>query len=278
MRPAEDRPDLTNSLVVERNDGLLVVDAQPTPQAARELLAAIAGLSTNPVRYLVISHPPAESAGGISAFPQSTLVAGSEGCKWLLDDPEFDFGAEARLLSKKPDEWQPPQRIAPTLVVSARTLLDDPKHPVELNPLQHAHTAGDMLIDFPKAEIIYAGALVPLDRNPYSEDADIGGWLNALNRISRMKPVLVVPLRGEAVDPAEMRLRRDDFAWLRGQVEECFINGINPYRMPQHILALPDAAKHFDIAAEPSFLEGMIMRSVEEGIAQRKKRGIWEEE
>jgi hypothetical protein len=135
-----------------------------------------------------------------------------------------------------------------------------------------------MLVVLPKANVIYAGALLPIDRNPYSEDADIGGWLTALNRISRMRPALVVPLRGEAVEPVELRRCRDGFAWLRGQVEECFINQVNPHRMPHHILALPDAAKHFNLEAEPSFLEGMILRSAMEGVEHRKKRGQWDEE
>jgi glyoxylase-like metal-dependent hydrolase (beta-lactamase superfamily II) len=278
IRPAHGRPDLANSLVVERDDGLLVVDAQPTPGAAGLLLAAIARLSPKPVRYLVISHPHSESAGGASAFPDSTLIAASEACRLLIDDAEFDFGAESRLLSGNKGEWQPPERVAPTLVVTATTTLDDPNNPVEMNPLQPAHTAGDMLIVLPKANIVYAGALLPLDRNPYAEDADIGGWLNALNRISRMAPELVVPLRGPAVDPVELRRRRDGFAWLRGQVEECFINQINPHRMPHHILALPDASKHFDLEAEPSFLEGVVMKSAMEGVEHRKKRGVWEEE
>ncbi len=277
MRPADDRTDLTNSLVIDRKDGLLVVDSQPTPAAAGELLAAIASLSPKEVRYLAISHPHSESAGGASAFPDSTLIAASEVCKSLLDDAEFDFGAEVRERFEKPEEWKPPERVAPTLVVTARTTLDDPSNPVELSPLQHAHTAGDMLIVLPKADIVYAGSLLPLDRNPYSEDADIGGWVKALNRIAGMAPALVVPLRGPAVEPMELRRRRDGFAWLRGQVEECFINQINPHRMPQHILALPDAAKYFDLEAEPSFLEGMVMRSAEEGIEHRRKRGVWEE-
>lgn len=278
MRPADGRPDLANSLVIERDDGLLVVDAQPTPGAARALLAAIAQVSAKPVRYLVISHPHSESAGGASAFPESTLIAGSESCKELLDDPEFDFGAEAKLLSGQKGEWQSPQRVAPKLVVTAKTTLDDPNNPVELSPLQPAHSGGDMLIVLPKAGIVYAGALLPLDRNPYSEDADIGGWVNALNFISRMTPVLVVPLRGPAVEPVELRRRRDGFAWLRGQVEECFINQMNPHRMPQHILALPEVTKYFDTEAEPSFLEGMVMRSADEGVENRRKRGAWEEE
>src|SRR6187455_3658324 len=56
----------TNSIVVERKDGLLVIDAQPSPEAGRALLAAIAKISKQPVRYLVLTHPHADAAGGAS--------------------------------------------------------------------------------------------------------------------------------------------------------------------------------------------------------------------
>src|SRR5437773_9358124 len=48
-----------NSLVVERADGVLVVDAQPTPAAAKALLGAIAADVKKPVRYLILTHPHA---------------------------------------------------------------------------------------------------------------------------------------------------------------------------------------------------------------------------
>src|SRR6185503_15148986 len=86
FRPADPSSARSNSLVVVRQDGLLVVDAQPTPEAARELLAAARSVSSLPVRYLVLTHPHAEAAGGASAFPDSTLVIGSAGCRFAMTD------------------------------------------------------------------------------------------------------------------------------------------------------------------------------------------------
>ena len=77
LRPVAARPELSNSLIVEREDGLLVVGPQASTSGAGELLQVIASISDKPVRYLVLTHAHAESVGGAAAFPESTLVIGS---------------------------------------------------------------------------------------------------------------------------------------------------------------------------------------------------------
>ena len=78
FRAPEHPASHTNSLVIERKAGLLVVESQPSPAAARQLLRAIAAVSTKPVQYLLLTHAHVESTGGAAAFPESTLVISSK--------------------------------------------------------------------------------------------------------------------------------------------------------------------------------------------------------
>jgi glyoxylase-like metal-dependent hydrolase (beta-lactamase superfamily II) len=277
MRAAAGRQDLSNSLVVEQQDGLLIVDAQPTPAAARELLEAVGKISSKPVRYLVYSKPQAEAVGGASAFPESVLTIASDGCAAALEDPAYDFSLQLRLRVGNPEGWEPPARRSPTLVIAAQTTLVDAVNSVRLFPIGHAQTEGDMLVLLPDEKIVYAGSLLTLDRNPFAADANVGGWLNALNRIATLAPNLVLPARGAAVEARIVRERRDSLAWLRGQVEKSFADKVNPARMPEQILSLPDAATYFDLEAEPSFAAGLVERAIAEAIGQRRKRGLWQE-
>jgi len=116
VRPADPSDPLrTNALLVQRDDGPLVVESQPTEAAAREMLAAIRAVEPRPVRYLVLSHAHAESSGGAGAFPAETLVIASRRARVALEDPGFDTGAEARARSAA---WRPPERPRlPTLVL-----------------------------------------------------------------------------------------------------------------------------------------------------------------
>lgn len=271
LEPRADRADLSNSLVVEREDGLLVVEAQATEAAARELLAAVATLGTKPVRYLVLTHAHAESAGGAAAFPAATLVIGTVGTRDALRDPAFDFGAEAR---GRAPAWGAPSRRPPELVLHARTELEDPVNEVELLPLGHSHTAGDLLVFLPNQNVYFAGALTFPDGNPYGVGANVGGWLSTLNYLVKSGAALFIPLRGEPLDARGVRRSRDAFAWLRGQVELGFIEQVTPERIPGWVLESEDLASHFDTAASPSFLRGLIEQVVEEALQQRRKRGL----
>ena len=83
-----------NSLVVDRADGLLVVDGQPSPEAAKALLAQLAKASKKPVRYLILTHAHVEASGGASAFAPATLVVAS-GQRGRADGRRaYDAGAE----------------------------------------------------------------------------------------------------------------------------------------------------------------------------------------
>jgi len=268
-------PERTNSLVVERQDGLLVVEAQPSPAAARELLSAIGELSSQPVRYLVLSHPHAEAVGGASAFPESTLLIGSMGCHEALQDPEYDFDAEVRARAPDPDHWEAPARRLPVLILRGSTLLDDPQTPVELQPVRHSHTSGDLVVAFPNNDILYMGPLLFPDGNPYAEGGHIGGWLGVLNQVSATKPAdRLVPLRGPVVDILTLRRNRDGLAWLRGHVQEGFVDRVKPEAIPARVLDNPGVADYFNPEASPFFLSGVLRQVVEEAIYERRKRGL----
>ncbi|HXV76419.1 MAG TPA: MBL fold metallo-hydrolase [Candidatus Polarisedimenticolaceae bacterium] len=267
MRPAGGRSDLANSLLVVRHDGLLVVDAQATPEAARELLAAIAAVSRAPIRYLVLSHAHAEAAGGASAFPESTLVIASTRARDALGDPEWDFAAELDGGMTGADARKP------VLVLQARTELDDPQNRIEIFPLGHAHTNTDLFVVVPRANLIYAGAVL-FDRQPYARDADVGGWLAALNYLTKLRPAIVVPLHGEPTDVSGVRKARESLAWLRGRVELGFIDGIAPERIPDRVLADEEFDDYFGANVSSSVARGLIEQAVAEAIEQRRKRGI----
>ena len=274
LRPTANRPDLSNSLVVDREDGLLVVGAQASVASAKELLDAIGTLGAKPIRYLVLTHAHAESAGGASAFPVSTLVIGTVGARDSLRDPSFDFGAEVRLRSSNPREWEAPARRLPGLVVHARTELEDPVNEVELLPQGHAHSRSDMMVLLPNQNILYCGALLFPDRNPYGGEADVGGWLSTLHHIAKLNPALAIPLRGEPLDARRVRVERDALAWLRGQIDMGFVDRIAPERMTDWVLESDDLSRHFEVDASPSFVRTVIDRALEEAIGERKKRGL----
>lgn len=263
-----------NSLVVERRDGLLVVDAQPTVEGARALLGAIAKSSKLPVRYLVLTHPHADAAGGASAFPATTLLVASAGARDRLADPQYDFGAEARRRAPDPGAWNEPARPVPVLVSDGPLTLDDPDRRVVVYPLPRAHSPGNLWVEIPQAKILAVGDLVVADRNPYAGDASINGWIALLNDLARMEEATIVPLVGPPVDLAVVRHLRDSFAWARGRIHKGFVDVEPPDQIVERAIADPKSATWFDFAARPSFAKTVFDRVMAETLEERRKRGL----
>jgi glyoxylase-like metal-dependent hydrolase (beta-lactamase superfamily II) len=273
-RPDDGDYTRTNSLVVERSDGLLVVDSQPSPEAARELLAEIGRRHDAPVRYLAYSHDHTESVGGGSAFPAETLVVASEGTQARLEDPEADLGAEVRARAEDPSAWTEPQRRNAVLLVRGAAVLDDPVHPVEFLVLgRKAHSAGDMMLKMAHVELYHVGGLLFTDGNPYGRDANVGYWLGALNHLISDRPKFVVGMRGPALGRKDLIPQRDILAWLRGQAEAGFRKMLPLNRIEDEVLASDGIRERLDMDAEPCFADTVIHVIVEESADERRKRG-----
>lgn len=263
-----------NSLVVERADGLLVVDAQPSPEAARALLGALAKTLKKPVRYLVLSHGHVESWGGASAFPKDTLVAGSSEARARLEDAGADAGAECRARAGDPAAWLEPERVLPVLHASGPFTLDDPVHKVVIYPLPHAHSRGDVWVDVVGTGVMAVGGVVVDDRNPYAADADVRGWISALNDLVRSDLKAVVPCAGRVLGVSDVRKLRDSLAWARGRVQQAFTDLVPQEAVVQTVLSDPSLPKWFDTQAKPSFVRLLVERALAETVADRRRRGM----
>jgi glyoxylase-like metal-dependent hydrolase (beta-lactamase superfamily II) len=260
--------------VIERKDGLLVVDAQPTPEAAHALLAAIAKASKQQVRYLVLTHPHADAAGGARAFPTSTLIVAGSAARDRLADPAYDFGAETKRRAPDPAAWISPERPTPVLVSDGPFTLDDPERRVVIYPLPRAHSEGNLWVEIPQAGIMAIGDLFVSDRNPYAGDASIGRWISLLSDLAQMENITLVPLTGPPVDGETVRHLRDAFAWVRGRIAKGFIDLDPRDQLIDRAMADPKAATWFDLAAKPSFVRTVFERVYEETLEERRKRGL----
>ncbi len=271
----------TNSLVIERRDGLLVVDAQPTKEAALDLLAAIRGVSAAPVRYLVFSHPHVEASGGSDAFPPEVLRIASRGYRDAVADPAFGYQSEWRAYRGIPEPPgsqeggpEPQRRPVATLTLMGRTRLEDPLHPVVLLPIPHTHSPGDLLVYEPRAEVVAVGDLVINDRNPYAGHARVGSWISQLNQLLTLNPKTIVPLRGGAVDTTRVRNQRDALRWLKKQVEESLGEQVPAEKIPAAILGRAETDRYFNTAAAPSNLPLLVQQLVIEVRKERREQGL----
>ena len=272
--PAEDDGKRLNSVVIETPEGLLVVDAQPSPESARELLAAIKTVSPTAMRYLVYSHPHCDAIGGAGAFPPSvTRIASKEAFETLTDE-EYDFAAETRAWERVGEGWEPPPVVLPTVVLNGHFVIRRPEGDVLIYPVSQAHSKGDMMVFVESAGVLVAGDVVSSTANLYPGDADPDGWMGALNSIIRYNLEKVVPLRGRPLSSVEVRDQRAALGWLRAQVDLAFADLVPAEEIPDLILEAETVSTHFDTAATPSFFLELTEVVVNDTIETRRKRGL----
>lgn len=268
-------PGSTNALVVERSDGLLVVDSGADPDRGRALLAAIRERFAKPVRWLVLSHPHAGAWGGATAFPESAVVVASEGTRAALADPSYDAGVEERPRAGDPSAWKEPPRPRISLSLRGAATIDDLDRPVEIVPLPRTHTGGDVLVRIPAAGVVYVGDLVAPDATPWAgPDSRVAGWLPAVIDLSQAHETIFVGCRGGALDVLAVKRQRDAFAWTRAQVVEAYADLVPSRKISDVVLAAEGFPKFFGGDPALPFARSVVEAVIRDAREDRRKRGL----
>ena len=100
--------------------------------------------------------------------------------------------------------------------------LYDDQETIELTHLRNAHTDGDVLIQFKKANVFYTGDIFVATGLPYIDQnngGDIYGMINAMNYIINVadEESKIVPGHGNICGMKEMRTYRDMLTNIRNK-------------------------------------------------------------
>jgi cyclase len=209
--------------------GVLLVDTPP-PTLVPQALAAIAAVTSAPIRYIVnTSAAPAHiggneavatlgrAPGGPRANVNPVLLGSAEGMAILAHE------AVLAKLIQGPDANDVARATLPTSVYFEPTKdFSFNGEPVIVYHLPAAHTDGDSLVFFRSADVISTGNLFTPDRYPHIDRANGGtvqGLLSALNTILAMTVPEAFAEGGTKVIPGHGRLSEEiDVAEYRDMV------------------------------------------------------------
>jgi cyclase len=168
-----------NNLIVITSGGVLIAESQGTADNVRRLVAEVAKLTPQPIKYVVVGSEHGDHTGGIAAFPAGVVY---------LAHP---FSA--------------PRIKQPTEPVTDRRAIVLGGTEIDVLFLGRAHTGGDLEVYLPKEKIlfmseVFSNRIFPSMANGYPTE-----WVQALRKAEQMDVGYFVPAHGFVDSAAVMR-------------------------------------------------------------------------
>ena len=220
-----------NSGIIIGDDGVMVIDAQPTPAMANELIARVAKVTDKPIKYVLLTHYHAVRVLGASAYKDAVILA-SDTTRGLIaergvQDIESEIGRFPRLFHAAESI---PGLTWPTVTFPDEISVWLGRREVRIMHIGRGHTAGDVIAVVPDAGVVFAGDLVEYQAACYCGDAYFTDWPATLDLLAEMQANALVPGRGAALTTPQMvaeaiGLTADFIATLYGSVQESVAKG-----------------------------------------------------
>jgi glyoxylase-like metal-dependent hydrolase (beta-lactamase superfamily II) len=208
-----------NAAIVLLDDGVLVVDTESKPSAAREVIAFIKSITDKPVRYLVITHFHADHTQGaeayLTAWPGAQIISSEETRADILQRGRARLEHESRAVPGQMEQLKSDLHTAtdqgkkegieknlreaeaylaeskkiqiavPNITVSDNLTLKRKSRTIEILSLGKAHTDGDLFVFLPEEKILFTGdsmqSLTPTMRDSYPAE-----WIKTLEAAEKL--------------------------------------------------------------------------------------------
>ena len=189
-----------NSGVIVGDDAVMVVEAQATPMLAQSVIAKVREVTDKPITHLALTHYHAVRVLGASAYGAREIIMSDVARAMVAERGAEDWASE---FERFPRLFRGHEAIPgltwPTTTFSDRMSVYLGSRRVDLMRLGRAHTAGDIVIHVPDANVMFTGDIVEYRSACYCGDGHFGDWPATLAAIGRYGLDAVVPGRGEAL-------------------------------------------------------------------------------
>lgn len=189
-----------NSGVIIGDDAVMVIEAQATPRLARMVIDKVRSVTDKPITHLVLTHYHAVRVLGASAYRAPTVIMSDTGRAMVAErgqeDWDSEFGRFPRLFEGH--EAIPGLTWPTTTFETAMTVYLGNRR-VDLRHLGRGHTAGDIVVHVPDANVMFAGDLVEYHSACYCGDGHFRDWPRTLAAIGEYQLDAIAPGRGDAV-------------------------------------------------------------------------------
>jgi cyclase len=210
-----------NNLIVVSTDGVLVAEGQGTVDNVKRLVADIATITPQPIKYVVVGSEHGDHTGGDTAFPESAT---------FLVHPFSKATIERRI-------GRPAESVA------EKRVIDLGGTEIDVMFLGRAHTGGDLEVYLPREKIlfmseVFSNRIFPSMANGYPTE-----WLETLKKAEQMDAAIYVPAHGFVDRPA---ILKEEERTYRSALERVIAEG---RRLHDAKVPVDDAAAKADLGS-----------------------------
>ena len=222
--------------VTSGKDGIFLVDDQFEPLVPK-IRAAVKTLGDGPIRFVVNTHFHGDHTGGNAKLHESgAVIIAQENVRKRLGMERVDRDTKERIPPKPPEAW-------PLVTYADGVALYLNGDELEVTHVARAHTDGDSVIRFKKANVIHMGDTFFNGFYPFI-DVDSGGSVDGM--IAAADKVLsiaddrtkLIPGHGPLGSKADLQTYRSVLAGIRDRVKALVAQGKT---LDQVIAAKPTA-------------------------------------
>lgn len=225
MASAQNKGFMSNAGFVVTQDGVVAFDALGTPPLGAAMIEAIAKVTDQPIKRVIVSHYHADHFYGLQEFKKigAEIWAHAKGQASLNSEE-----AQERLEQRRADLG--PWVDENTRLVGADRWLDFAEGNVmpftmggmsfQVIDVSGAHSDEDIMLYVEDDKVLFAGDLYFTGRIPFVGNADSKTWLKALDSMLDVNPEIVVPGHGQSSTNTkqDMQLTRDYLNYMRQEM------------------------------------------------------------
>lgn len=183
-------------IIIDKN-GMVVVDTLISAKEAKRFIRNIRAVSVKPIKFVVNTHYHLDHSFGNSEFTRlgAMIIAQSADNANMRNKGEYVLNNAGNFGLTKED-LRGTELAYPALAFNDRMEISLGSKKIHLIYTGPSHTEGSIMVYLPDSKLLFTGDILFTDRHPYMGDADVGGWIKALDFIMGMDVVTIIPGHG----------------------------------------------------------------------------------